>query len=59
MNLSAAYVKKKEEWREDGINEGVYTVALNLLRENADMRLILKVTGLTVEQINQLQEQLD
>ena len=59
MNLSAAYVKKKEEWREDGINEGVYTVALNLLRENADMRLILKVTGLTVEQINQLREQLD
>ena len=23
MNLSAAYVKKKEEWREDGIREGI------------------------------------
>ena len=55
MNLSAAYVKKKEEWRE----EVIYTVALNLLRENVDMGLILKVTGLSIEQINQLREQLD
>ena len=55
MNLSAAYVKKKEEWRE----EVIYTVALNLLRENADMGLILKVTGLSIEQIDQLREQLD
>ena len=63
MNLSAAYVKKKEEWREDGIQEGeqrgTYKVASNLLRQGMAVERVSQVTELTVEQINQLREQLD
>jgi len=54
MNLSAAYLQKREEWKE----EGIYEVAMNLLREGIDTTIILKVTGLTIEQVNQLREQL-
>ena len=55
MNLSTAYLKKREEWKE----EGIYEVAMNLLREGIDITIILKVTGLSIEQINQLREQLN
>ena len=55
VNLSTAYLKKREEWKE----EGIYEVAMNLLREGIDITIILKVTGLSIEQINQLREQLN
>ena len=32
MNLSAAYLKKKEEWREEAMHE----IALNFLREGVN-----------------------
>lgn len=51
MNLSAAYLKKKEEWREE--------VALNLLRDGFPSEAIAKATELTIEQVNKLREQLD
>ena len=51
MNLSAAYLKKKEEWREE--------VALNLLRDGIPSEVIAKATELTIEQVNKLREQLD
>ena len=54
MKLSAAYLQKIEEWKEEGICE----VALNLLREGSDTAFILKVTGLSIEQVNQLRQQL-
>ena len=54
MNLSAAYLQKVKEWKE----EAIYEVALNLLREGSDTAFILKVTGLSIEQVNQLRQQL-
>ncbi len=66
MNLSAAYLKKREEWREEGIQEGeqrgeqlgIYKVANNLLRQGMSVELVSQVTELSIEQINQLREQL-
>ena len=54
MNLSAVYLQKIKEWKEEAICE----VALNLLREGIDTAIILKVTGLSIEQVNQLRQQL-
>jgi hypothetical protein len=58
MNLSATYLKKQQEWkqegRQEGRQEGVYEVALNLIREGVAPELIAKVTGLSIETINQL-----
>jgi hypothetical protein len=54
MNLSAAYLKKKEEWRE----ETIYDVTLNLLREGVVAEVIVKATGLTLQEVNKLREKL-
>jgi predicted HTH domain antitoxin len=50
MNLSAAYLKKREEWKEEGKLE----VAINLLREGATLDLIVRATGLPIETIESL-----
>ena len=55
MNLSAAYLKKKEEWRE----ETIYDIALNFLREGVVAEIIAKATGLTLQEVNKLREKLD
>ena len=55
MNLSAAYLKKKEEWRE----EAVYDMALNFLREGVIAEVVAKATGLPLEEVNKLREKLD
>ena len=55
MKLSAEYLKRKEEWRE----ELVYEMAMKLLRETIDTEIILKVTGLSIEQITELRGQLN
>lgn len=44
---------------EDGKLKGVMLVALNLLKENVDINIIHKSTGLSKEQIIKLKEQLD
>lgn len=44
---------------EDGKLKGVMLVALNLLKENVDINIIHKTTGLSEEQIIKLKEQLD
>lgn len=52
MNLSAAYLKKREEWREEGKLE----VAINLLQEGSTLDLIVRATGLLIETIESLRD---
>ena len=52
MNLSAAYLKKREEWREEGKLE----VAINLLQEGSTLDLIIRATGLSIETIESLRD---
>jgi hypothetical protein len=52
MNLSAAYLKKREEWKEEGKLE----VAINLLREGSTLDLIVRATGLSIATIESLRD---
>lgn len=58
MNLSAAYLKKREEWKqegiESGISQGIGEVATNLLKEGLSVEFVMKVTGLTAPQIQSI-----
>ena len=66
MNLSTAYLKKREEWKQEGIESGIsqgigigrqqnsYEVAANLLKEGLSVEFIMKVTGLTAAQIQSI-----
>ena len=54
MNLSAAYLKKREEWKDEGILEGKAITAINLLREGFSVDLIVRATGLPIETIESL-----
>ncbi len=60
MNLSAAYLKKREEWKEQGILEGILEgkiiTAVNLLRRGMDFQEISEVTGLPIETIEGLRD---
>ncbi|MDF5729597.1 MAG: hypothetical protein PUP92_16710 [Rhizonema sp. PD38] len=44
-----------QEIRKEALVEGVQRVAVNLLREGMSVEMIARVTGLTAEQIQQLQ----
>jgi predicted transposase YdaD len=61
MNLSAAYLQKQQEWKEQGIQEGIQTgidqVAIAMIKENLDLNLIVKTTGLPIKAIKQLQKE--
>ncbi len=52
MNLSAAYLKKKEEWREEVTEE----IVINLLRAGATSEFIANAVGLPIESIEKLRD---
>jgi hypothetical protein len=70
MNLSAAYLKKQQEWLEEGTERGIQlgtergiqlgteqsiqNVAIAALREGCPTALIMKLTGLSLTEIEQL-----
>jgi hypothetical protein len=60
MNLSAAYLKKQQEWLQEGREEGIqrksHDVAFAALREGISPELIARLTGLTMAEIEQLRE---
>ncbi|MEH1962491.1 MAG: hypothetical protein V7L05_22095 [Nostoc sp.] len=42
-------------WQQEGAQKAKEEIALNLLREGLAIEVITRVTGLTVEQVQQLQ----
>jgi hypothetical protein len=56
MNLSAAYLQKQQEWKEEGIQTGVHQVAIAMIKENLDPNLIARTTGLSIKVIKKLQK---
>lgn len=52
MNLSAAYLKKREEWKEEAHIEA----AIGLLREGISPEVISRVLGLSIEAIEKLRD---
>jgi hypothetical protein len=53
MNLSAAYLQKQQEWKEEGIQQ----VAIAMIKENLDLNLIVKTTGLPIKAVKRLQKE--
>jgi hypothetical protein len=58
MNLSAAYLKKQEEWKQEGEQKKAAEVAINLLREGMAPELVAKVTELPLKEIERLHSSL-
>lgn len=58
MNLSTVYLKQRETWKQEGLEEGIKTVAIALLREGVDAELILKTTGIDRDTLQTLKSQL-
>ena len=56
MNLSAAYLKKKEEWREEVTEEAHITAAIGLLQEGVTPEIISRALGLSIEAIEKLRD---
>jgi hypothetical protein len=54
MNLSVAYLKKKEEWREEVKEE----IIMNMLRRGLDVESIHDFTGFPIETIERLRDRL-
>jgi helix-turn-helix protein len=54
MNLSVAYLKKKEEWKEEGKEE----IVVNMLRRGLDTASICDFTGLSTETVEKLRDRL-
>ena len=44
----------REAW-EQGLQQGLNQVAINMLHEGIDLALVAKLTGLTLEKVNNLQ----
>jgi hypothetical protein len=62
MNLSPAYLKKQQEWKEEGKEAGVQEaeqrIAKNMLQSGLAIEVIAEATGLSIEAIQQLQTEL-
>ncbi len=67
MNLSAAYMKRQQEWlevgEERGIRQGIdrkgREVAIKALRKGLAVEVVMDITGLSFEEIEQLRENLN
>ena len=56
MNLSAAYLKKQEEWKLEGKLEGKLEAAIGLLREGMTPEIIARALGIPIEAIEKLRD---
>jgi predicted transposase/invertase (TIGR01784 family) len=60
MNLSAAYLKKQQEWKEEGRKEGrqelQIQMVINGLREGLSLEALATILGLPIEQIEALRD---
>jgi hypothetical protein len=55
MQLSPAYIK----WREETLQEGKSEVAINLLRSGMDCEQVVQLTGLSMEIIQKLSQEIE
>ena len=53
-----AIMQATTSWEEKGIEKATQTIALKMFRKNVDMETIVEFTGLTIAQLQQLQNQL-
>jgi predicted transposase/invertase (TIGR01784 family) len=58
MNLSVAYLKKKEEWREEVTLEVTVNIATSLLQKGLNVEAIAEATGLSIETVEKLRDRL-
>jgi hypothetical protein len=62
MNLSAAYIKKQQEWLEEGgrkmLDRRNQEITIAALRKGLDIALIMELTGLSLGEIEKLRESL-
>jgi hypothetical protein len=58
MNLSTFYLKQRDEWKQEGIKEGIQagiqTLALNLLQDGESVERVARLSGLPIETVRQL-----
>lgn len=57
-NLDEALLVRGREEREEGIKEGMEKTAMNMLKERFDFDTIVKITGLTMEKVRELQKRM-
>jgi predicted transposase/invertase (TIGR01784 family) len=55
MRESVIYQSILEEGREEGAEQKTRQLVVNFLKEGASIDLVAKATGLTIEQIQQIQ----
>jgi hypothetical protein len=58
MNLSAAYLKKQQEWLTEGRQEERREIAIVALREGYSPESIKTLTGLSLKEIDKLRANL-
>ncbi len=62
MQLSEAYLKRRQEWKAEGLEEGqqlaLRSVAVSLLQEGIEPVIIAKTTGLPIAVVEQLRQTL-
>jgi predicted transposase YdaD len=54
MNLSAAYLKKREEWKEKGKLEGKSEAALELLRAGVEADFIAQTLEISIKEVEKV-----
>ena len=58
MNLAPEYLQKQQDWKQEGLQEGLQITAINCLREGMAIDLIARLTGLSPEAIQKLSQSL-
>jgi predicted transposase/invertase (TIGR01784 family) len=66
MQLSETYLKRRQEWKAEGLEEGrqegqqlaLRSVAVSLLQEGIEATIIAKTTGLSIAAVEQLRQEL-
>jgi predicted transposase/invertase (TIGR01784 family) len=70
MQLSETYLKRRQEWKAEGLEEGrqegrqegqqlaLRSVAVSLLQEGVEATIIAKTTGLSIAAVEQLRQEL-
>ena len=53
----AAFEKGIKQGKDEGIKESKKDIVINMLKENIDINLISKITGLNMEQINNIRKE--